>query len=371
MNAFQLLLKVVTNLAYPVHPAYLVFFVTSRCNCRCSWCFNWRNVHDDEVTEELSLRAIEKLARSMRTLPQLLLSGGEPFLRPDIAEIVEIFYRYAGTRQISIPTNGGLPRRINRAVTAILEKCPKAYINVNLSLDGIGEDHDRSRGIAGTFDRLCETHQYLKNLQGRHHRLCVNFLTVIKSDNAHKALDIVRYVKNRFEPNYHDVGIVRGDVDKKEKNFDTREVENVLNSLYQKGDLFNKLPVFKRMAPSVAALLRKILIEAREQNKRCFHCLAGKKMVVISPQGVMFPCEPLWLQPETRQGRNVDEFVMADLQRYDFNVRKALESPQSKRIKNFISDKKCWCDYGCAVLNSMMYCPLMYPRILKEITQSV
>ena len=103
-----------------------------------------------------------------------------------------------------------------------------------------------------------------------------------------------------------------------------------------------------------------------QKEERCFRCLAGKKMVVITPQGDLVPCEPLWLEPEAYRDKEFSGFVMAHLREYDYDVHAALKSSKSKVIKNFIAGKKCWCTYGCAVLNGLMYSPLMYPKILIE-----
>ncbi len=61
-------------------PQYLIFFVTDVCNAKCAMCFN---PPADSIAKEkeLSLEEIEKVAKSMKHLIQLTISGGEPFLR--------------------------------------------------------------------------------------------------------------------------------------------------------------------------------------------------------------------------------------------------------------------------------------------------
>jgi MoaA/NifB/PqqE/SkfB family radical SAM enzyme len=303
----------------------------------------------------------------MNPLPQLLLSGGEPFLRKDVAGIVHAFYLHASTRQISIPTNGALPNLTLPSVEMILEKCPDAFLNINLSLDGIGDDHDQLRGLKGCFIKLCETYEGLERLRKHHQRLSVNVLSTITSNNADKLENIFNYVKENFDVNYHYAGLVRGNVDANEKDFDMELVESRIEAIYNKKMWINEMPLFDRFTPAVASLLWKILKQARRQKERPFDCRAGRKMIVLDHQGDIYPCEPLWLEHDVREGKEASELRMARLQDYDFNVPRALRSPRAIAIKNFVDEKKCSCTYGCAMMNSIIYSPRMYPRLLKEL----
>jgi len=366
MNSLTLAWRIMAGLIRPYHPGLLVFFVTSRCNCRCSFCFNLENVRAGRG-RELSLGEIERVARSVRPLAQLLLSGGEPFLREDLAEIVTLFYHKGGTRQISIPTNGTLTRRIGMAARSMLEKCPGAAINVNLSLDGIGQDHDRSRGLKGCFQRLCKTYACLEEIRKGFPGLSINFLTTVKRDNASEVPGIIEYVKKHFAANYHSLVLARGDIAPAERDFDLEQTEEMLRSFYGKEEGFNTLPVFNRTAPALASAVQLVLAQTRRREERCFHCLAGRKMVVLTPEGMVMPCEPLWLEPETRGERGTRAFVMGNLEDHDFNLTRLLGSPRAKEVRAFISAGKCWCEYGCAVLNSMIYSPRMYRWPLREL----
>ncbi len=74
-------------------PEVLVFYVLDTCNLRCSHCFYWKEVDDPRNAH--SIEEIENLAKSLKEPLELLtLTGGEPFLRKDLVEIVHLFVKY-------------------------------------------------------------------------------------------------------------------------------------------------------------------------------------------------------------------------------------------------------------------------------------
>jgi len=85
-------------------PSYFIFYPTSRCNLSCSHCF----YHDslNKKFNELSIEEINKFTKTMDPLLHLIITGGEPYLREDIDEIVKIFYENTKVPIISIPSNG-------------------------------------------------------------------------------------------------------------------------------------------------------------------------------------------------------------------------------------------------------------------------
>ncbi len=66
-------------------PVNLIFFVTSRCNLLCTHCFYWEELNKRK--NELELDEIERVSRSLPNLLSVSLTGGEPYLRPDLPDI--------------------------------------------------------------------------------------------------------------------------------------------------------------------------------------------------------------------------------------------------------------------------------------------
>jgi len=78
------------GLASPGMPLNLTFSLTNVCQSRCKTCNIWElyKIHPEKRNEELILEEIEEIFRSMGHIYVFNVSGGEPFLRSDITEII-------------------------------------------------------------------------------------------------------------------------------------------------------------------------------------------------------------------------------------------------------------------------------------------
>ncbi|MHB8859011.1 MAG: radical SAM protein [Thermoleophilia bacterium] len=119
--------------------------MTYRCNARCLMCNIWQN--GDK--EDLDIGLLDKLPDSLRYVN---ISGGEPFLRKDLPELVAAVVKASPQAQIIISTNALIPEKRLRETLAEIRKVSPG-IGVAVSIDGIGKTHDRVRGVDGAFDR--------------------------------------------------------------------------------------------------------------------------------------------------------------------------------------------------------------------------
>ncbi|MDD5347183.1 MAG: radical SAM protein [Candidatus Omnitrophica bacterium] len=124
----------------------VVFNCTRRCNLACIHCYSnsANRSYDGELTTEEAKSMILDLADFK--VPVILFSGGEPFLRPDLFELID-FARHSNIRTV-ISTNGTM---ITKDVAGRIKKSSIDYVGV--SLDGIGARNDGFRGSSGAFDR--------------------------------------------------------------------------------------------------------------------------------------------------------------------------------------------------------------------------
>jgi len=116
-------------------------------------CDIWKRPTDQ--ARELAPGDYAWLPASLRSIN---VSGGEPFLRDDLPDVVRVMQRASPRARIVISTNGLDPARVERAV-ALMER-----VAVRVSLDAVGPAHDRTRGVAGAYERVVETVARLKAL---------------------------------------------------------------------------------------------------------------------------------------------------------------------------------------------------------------
>ena len=91
-----------------MYPFSVVVSISFRCNSKCRTCDVWRKPNDDMTVEEWD----KVFANLGRTPFYITFTGGEPFLRKDLDEMVISAYRHCRPSVITIPTNGLLTDRI-------------------------------------------------------------------------------------------------------------------------------------------------------------------------------------------------------------------------------------------------------------------
>jgi radical SAM protein with 4Fe4S-binding SPASM domain len=130
-------------------PKTVIWDITYACNLNCPHCLtDSGHKQARELDTEEAFRLIEILAASK--VLYLSLTGGEPFLRPDILEILA---RIAETgMRVDIASNGF---HVSQKIIRALRDLPVFQIQV--SIDGIGVEHDLFRGKRGTFENACRT----------------------------------------------------------------------------------------------------------------------------------------------------------------------------------------------------------------------
>ena len=142
----------------PNNEAKAIWEITHQCNYGCSYCiFSCNNKRiDNELTTEECFHVIDELVSN--GFKHLKITGGEPFIRKDIIEIL----RYASEKLITdVSTNASL---ITREKVSLLNELKLKMIHV--SLDGNKMQHESVRGI-NTYDRTIKGLEALKESKNR------------------------------------------------------------------------------------------------------------------------------------------------------------------------------------------------------------
>ncbi|WP_028606078.1 heme d1 biosynthesis radical SAM protein NirJ [Ottowia thiooxydans] len=135
----------------------VIWNLIRRCNLTCKHCYAFSADHDypDELSKDEVFGVMEDL-KAFR-VPVLILSGGEPLMRPDIFEIAE--RAKAMKFYVGLSTNGTL---IDEPLARRIHETGFDYVGI--SLDGIGATHDKFRRLQGAFDRSLAAVRHLQKL---------------------------------------------------------------------------------------------------------------------------------------------------------------------------------------------------------------
>jgi len=326
----------------------LIFFVTSTCNSRCRTCFYWEELNQ---THDLSFDEIERLSTSMPDFNEIWLSGGEPSLRTDLVPILELFYRENGVRSINFPANGLQPEKLDSILRATFERCPELKVNLNLALDGLGETHDRIRGVPGNFGKALESLTRLETLRREQEHLRVHVNSVICRENIHEMVALGDTIRDRFDLDGHYFQIIRGEP------MDPALVEVHKSDL---GELYSDLePLYRHYADKLRArkgilgasaylgvlnLYHEIQASNFERHHRWpMPCTAAQNIAVLDANGDIRSCE-------------LRERI-GNLRDYDLDWGRFWSSSERGEEIDAIRRDGCWCTHVCFIHASLKASP--------------
>ena len=149
-----------------IAPTVLHVNVNLRCNTQCAMC----NIWEIKSPHELSLDQLEMIFSDpvYAGIEYIVLAGGEPTLRNDLPEIVELMHKHMSRlKKLMIPSNVINGLSVRRQYPRIVRYCADHNIRLTLavSLDGIGETHDKIRGVKGAYAKVMDSIAFMKQLQ--------------------------------------------------------------------------------------------------------------------------------------------------------------------------------------------------------------
>lgn len=142
-------------------------------------CHTWR--HPTRRQDEMTPEEYDRLPG----LDFANITGGEPFLRIDITDILDVVQRR--TARIVISTNGFLTDRIVRTMEGRDRK-----VGVRISIDGLGETHDQMRGVRGAYDKAMRTLMALRDIGVPD----LGFGITVNDSNAHQLLPLFQLAQS-------------------------------------------------------------------------------------------------------------------------------------------------------------------------------
>jgi MoaA/NifB/PqqE/SkfB family radical SAM enzyme len=330
------------GLVRPARPITLTYSVTNRCQSRCLTCKIWRvyKDHPARVEQELTLDEIERAFKSIGHIYFFNISGGEPFLRDDLADIVGLALEHLTPRIVHIPTNALMPQRIRDTVEEILRRmesrAPETPLTVKPSLDAVGEKHDEIRGVPGNFDKVLQTIDLLKELGEKYPALHVEAGTVISRYNIDEVEKLTRFVSGLGIESYrHEIAEERAEFRNREDGIapspDEYERLAELFARSIRGGVKDKRRL-TRLTESFRLVYYELAARIVREGRQVVPCYAGISNAHMDPYGEVWACCVLGYDKP-----------LGDLRAVDLDFGRVWHSEQADEVRRFIRSRGCAC----------------------------
>jgi MoaA/NifB/PqqE/SkfB family radical SAM enzyme len=279
----------------PLKPEVVSLAVTNRCNSHCIMCGMWKSPGSTTEAKagELTVREmVDLFSRPLFSeLKELDLTGGEPHLRDDLADIALSLAALKRThlphlRTIVLTSNGLLPNEIVSNYRRILEDMKGSGIDLVsvASLDGIGDVHDAVRGTKGAFGLASRTIDGLLRLRTEYPGYFVGLKTTVLPVNVDSLDDILAYAEQRglftiISPVFFTETRFRNAATKEGLDLGSADLEKLL-SFYQRADCDANY-FYSRIGDLFSC------------HRKSWSCTAAYNYLFIESDGTVFPCELL------------------------------------------------------------------------------
>lgn len=282
--------------------------VTYRCNARCTMCNRYKAPSKPE--EEISIETIKKLPQMYFTN----ITGGEPFIRSDLKDIVRELYKKSD--RIVISTNGFFTDRI-------IDLCKKfPNVGIRISIEGLEDTNNAIRGLENGFNRGYTT---LKKLVEMNHP-DVGFGMTVQDANA-KDLVPLYELSNEMNMEFATASL--------HNSFYFVEAKNIIKDRPMVAQNFENLinELLKSNSPKkwFRAYFNHGLINYIYGQKRLLPCDMAFDTFFIDPYGDVMPCN----------GTKEKE-VMGNLNEQSWDELWASEQADKVRAKVRGCNRNCW-----------------------------
>ncbi|MFN3739289.1 MAG: radical SAM protein [Thermodesulfovibrionales bacterium] len=296
---------------------------TYRCNAKCYMCNSWR--YPTKKEEEFKHEILNKLPK----LSFCNITGGEPFLREDIEEIIGILRKKA--RRIVISTNGFFTEKILHVARRYKD------IGIRISIEGLPKANDDLRGIKNGFDHGLRTLLELHRMGIKD----IGFGITVSDRNAKDMIELYQLAK-AMNVEFATAVVHNSYYFHKFDNEITRK-EEVINCFVE---LVHELFKTKKIKNWYRAYFNYGLMRRVKGLPRLLPCEAGVENFFVTPFGEVVPCNG-----------SDEPWVMGNL-----NYQSWDEIWNSKRAKE-VREKVRSCPKNCWMIGTAA--PVMKKYILK------
>lgn len=257
-------------------PQHAQWLVTRKCNYRCVGCNVWKEQDDRELSAAEIKKGMDILKEA--GVVELVISGGDPLLRPDIDEIID----YATDRFITtVYDNGSMAAKKVDALRKV--------DFVAISIDSLDEaKNDEIKAIPGAFKKAIESVEVL-------HRegVKVAVTPTISQKNLHEIVDITNHFTSKDIPVWYCLYSYDTSVDSNQLFRIGKANDNfVITDKQGMVDLCNKLIEMQKKNKKIL-MTTKLMATVRElysEDKRNWKCHALRDFLVVDHLGRISGC---------------------------------------------------------------------------------
>ena len=320
-----------------VMPINYTLSLTYACNSRCETC----NIYEKKA-DNLKVEEYDKIFKKIGRSPYwITLSGGEPFLRKDIVDICKVLYDRSKPAIINIPSNGILTDKIVNNVWDIAAYCRKTQLVINLSIDGIGEQHNRIRNVPDNYEKVMATYKGLKELNLEN--LSIGIHTVISKFNVDSFASIANTLL-QLQPDSYITEIAEERVELgtmgAEITPDPLEYRSAIDFLIHR--IKNrKFKGFSKITQAFRIEYYNLVKQILRDKTQVIPCYSGIASVQIAPDGDVWSC---CIKAES----------MGNLRDYNYNFKRIWRSREMERERRSIKRKECHCPLANAAYTNML-----------------
>lgn len=353
----------------PGVPINLTFSVTNVCQSKCRTCNIWELYQNqpEKRHAELALEEIEKIFQSMGHIYVFNISGGEPFLRPDIAEIIASACQHLSPGIVHIPTNAIAKNRIEAKTREILEglksNYPHTQLTIKPSLDHIEEKHDEIRGVPGNFNKVMDVYHRLKDLQSDYPNLHVELGTVISRWNVGEVKEIAQHVTKLGVDSYrNEIAEQRSEMFNTQNDItpDAEQYDQAIGFFVEQiRQHMKNRNMFQRITNAFRLVYYGLAIRILKEKRQVIPCYAGISNVHLTPYGDIWACCTLGYDKP-----------MGNLRDYNYDFKALWSSPAARKVRTEIREGRCHCPMANQTYSNMlMHGPSLF-QVMREIIKT-
>jgi len=306
-------------------PLVMSWNVTRECNMKCSHCYI--NAVDRKLDHELDTQEAKNLMDQIYQVsrPLLILSGGEPLLRPDIFELI----RYGSKigLKMGLGSNGS---RIDKVAARRLKESGIATVSISLD-SNIPSQHDEFRGVAGAWESAVEA---CKNL--RRNNVLVQVNTTLTQQNYNQIDDIMTLAESIGVENFHLFFLVPTGRGTKMTDISPEQYEEMITKTFAK-TANHTLNVRPSCAPQFMRIAKDMGLDMRHWIRGC---IAGMYYCRVYPNGDVTPCPYLPIKLGNVREKSFKEIW------FNSEILKALRNPNALKGKCGVCEYRSLCG-GC------------------------